>query len=207
MIRSIEIPSTVDQIEVPTEIASLISDLKFRIQTFQDQWQKPQIEQFVAADYELVYQTLRWVVDSGVLKGTAFLEWGCGFAVVTAMAAKLGLDSIGVEAEQELLSQANRFFEQWKIDAELILGNFLPLGADQLSDDPMLPSLGHPVACVYPELGMEPDDFALIYAYPWPGEEVFLQAVFDRYARAGAHLLLFCGPYDLRLFQKSFTDL
>jgi hypothetical protein len=47
------------------------------------------------------------------------------------------------------------------------------------------------------------DDFALVYAYPWPGEDDFHEFVFDRYAASGALLMLFCGPNDVRLWRKA----
>lgn len=173
-----------------------------RIQAFQDRWDRPQIEQFVAADFRHLYQTLDWVRQSQPLIGNRFLEWGCGFAVVVSIASHLGFDSIGIEAEQELITQGQQTVREWKVPVELIQGNFLPPGAEELADDPTLPSLGHPLRSAYESLGLELDDFALVYAYPWPGEDAFHMAVFDRFAAVGALLLLFCGPNDLRLWRK-----
>ena len=130
------------------------------------------------------------------------LEWGCGFAVVASIASHLGFDSIGIEAEQDLIRQGKQTVRDWQVPVELIRGNFLPPGAEQLAEDPMLPSLGHPLPSAYETLGLELDDFAVIYAYPWPGEDSFHMAVFDRFAATGALLLLFCGPNDIRLWRK-----
>ena len=118
------------------------------------------------------------------------------------MAAELGFDAIGVEAETTLYQQALQTISRWPCDAEVFAGNFLPKSAKQLADDPTLPSLGHMASTIYPSLGLEIDDFSLIYAYPWPGEDDFLEAVFERYAAKGAMLLMFCGPNDLRLLRK-----
>ena len=41
-----------------------------------------------------------------------------------------------------------------------------------------------------------------IHRAPWPGEDDFHEQVFDRYASAGALLMLFCGPNDVRLWRK-----
>jgi hypothetical protein len=76
------------------------------------------------------------------------------------------------------------------------------MGVEGLAADPTLPSLGHPVASAYDEIGLEIDDFSLVFAYPWPGEEDFLADVFLRYGAEGALLLQFCGPYDLRLWRR-----
>ncbi|TWU23894.1 hypothetical protein Pla52o_18170 [Novipirellula galeiformis] len=202
MLERIVIPSSVDQLLLPAEIRLWISDARNRIEAFQDRWDQPQIEQFVAADYELVYQSLAWTLESQLLIGRRFLEWGCGFAVVSALASTLDLDVIGIEAEGELLDQGQRLVAEWNTNVELVCGNFLPPDSDELADDPTLPSLGHPVRCAYETLGLELDDFAIVYSYPWPGEDDFHERVFDRYACRGALMLQFCGPNDVRLWRK-----
>ncbi|WP_442508785.1 class I SAM-dependent methyltransferase [Novipirellula sp. SH528] len=202
MLERIAIPSSVDRRTLPAEIQLWISDARQRIEAFQDRWDQPQIEQFVAADYELVYQSLGWALESQMLIGKRFLEWGCGFAVVSALASTLDLDVIGIEAEQDLLVQGRRLVDEWKANVELIHGNFLPPDSESLADDPTLPSLGHNVPCGYEAMGLELDDFAIVYSYPWPGEDDFHEHVFDRHACKGALMMQFCGPNDVRLWRK-----
>lgn len=202
-LQRIKIPSAVADEPVSAEVRSWINDARTRIEAFQDRWDRRPIEQFVAADYELVYQSLRWTLAHEPLIGNRFLEWGCGFATMTALAATLGLDAIGIEAEPTLFAQGQRTLADWNVPAELIHGNFLPRAAEQLADDPTLPSLGHESPNAYAKLGLEIDDFAIIYAYPWPGEDDFLEAVFTQYAASGAYLLLFCGPNDVRLLRRT----
>jgi hypothetical protein len=184
------------------EIESLIARSMSRIEAFQDRWDQPQIEQFVAADFRHVYQSLLWIRQTQMLIGSRFLEWGCGFAVVACMASRLGFTAIGIEAEPTLLSNSDATVRDWDVAVERVHGNFLPPGAESMADDPTLPSLGHAVPCAYRQLGLDLDDFAIVYAYPWPGEDEFHEAVFDRYAAPGALLLMFCGPNDLRLGRK-----
>ncbi len=203
MLHHISIPPSVSRRPVPTEVIAHVHSARCRVQAFQDRWDRPQIEQFVAADYELVYQTLDWLLKTQAPLGRRFLEWGCGFAVITAMAASLGLDAIGIESEAVLLHHAGTTLDDWELQAELVAGNFLPPGSESLADDPTLPSLGHNVPCGYHAMGLDLDDFAIVYGYPWPGEERFHQAVFQRHAARGAHLLQFCGPNDLRLWRKA----
>ncbi len=202
-LHRIAIPSSVADSGVPIEIRHWISDARTRIETFQDRWDRRPIEQFVAADYELVYQALRWTLETQSLIGRRFLEWGCGFATMTALAATLNLDAIGIESEPTLFAQGQKTLAEWGVQAELVQGNFLPVAADSLADDPTLPSLGHERSDAYRSLGLEIDDFAIVYAYPWPGEDDFLEAVFTQYAAPGAYLLLFCGPNDVRLLRRS----
>jgi SAM-dependent methyltransferase len=203
VLEEINIPSNVIERSIPSEVFGWIVEARRRVQAFQDRWDRPQIEQFVACDYELVYQVLDWMLEARLPQGRRFLEWGCGFSAVCGLAAYLGLDVVGVEAEEELLKQGRRLIADWGQPAELVHGNFLPGQSESLADDPTLPSLGHPVAECYGQIGLEVDDFAVVFAYPWPGEEDFLADVFSAHAAPGALLLQFCGPYDARLFRKS----
>ncbi len=200
---AVDLPRSIDMQEIEPEVASLIAQARERIQAFQDRWDQPQIEQFVASDYELVYRVLRWTVDERLLMGRRMLEWGCGFAVVAALASRLGLDAFGIEAEPVLLRQARGTIESFSAPVELIEGNFLPSGADVLSADPDFPSLGHDTPSAYARMGLDLDDFSLVFGYPWPGEHVFHQAVFAKYGAPGALLVLFCGPNDVRVWRRS----
>jgi SAM-dependent methyltransferase len=203
MLEAIDIPGDVMERSIPAEVRSWVHEARQRVQVFQDRWDRPQIEQFVASDYELVYQTLEWIGEAGLASGRRFLEWGCGFAAVTALAGRLGWDAIGIEAEEELLSEGRRLVADWDQPVELVCGNFLPPGGEALADDPTVPSLGHPIESGYELLGLELDDFDLVFAYPWPGEEEFHGRVFERFAARGALLCQFCGPYDVRLWRKT----
>jgi len=202
LLTPIPIPSTIDEIAIPGHLVDRIRKACDRIEAFQDRWDRQQIEQFVAADYELIWQAIHWMRDSVPMIGNRFLEWGCGFAVVSAMAVDLGLDAIGIEAENDLLAEGQKTMHDWGLSVELFHGNFLPPGANRLATDSMLPSLGHPVPEAYSQIGLELDDFAVVYSYPWPGEDDFHELVFDRYAENGALLLQFCGPNDVRLWRK-----
>ncbi len=198
----VPLPTLLSLPPADAETAQLIRCAQDRIQAFQDRWDQPQIEQFVASDYELVYVALRWLRESGRLTGNRMLEFGCGFAVVSSLASRLGMDVFGIEAERRLLEQAKQTVRDFNTPVELVHGNFLPRGAESLSLNPDFPSLGHAVPCGYEVMGLDLDDFSLVFGYPWPGEEKFHEAVFARFGGPGAHLLLFCGPYDLRLWQK-----
>ncbi|KAA1261686.1 hypothetical protein LF1_42410 [Rubripirellula obstinata] len=202
MLTKIPIPSAVDAREIPPWVREAIQRDEHRIEAFQDQWDRPQIEQFVAADFCHVYQSLDWILETQLTIGKRFLEWGCGFAVVTALASSLQLDAIGIEAESELIRHGRETLRHWDRGGELIEGNFLPAGSESLADDPWLPSVGHAAAPAYEKLGLDLDDFAIVYSYPWPGEDDFHEAVFEASAVPGALLLMFCGPNDLRLYRR-----
>jgi hypothetical protein len=198
----IDMPRFLDSQAIDPATLAMITSAQDRIQAFQDRWDQPQIEQFVASDYEMAYRALRWVVDERLMMGNRMVEWGCGFAVVAAIGSRLGLDVFGIEAEALLLKQAEQTLVGFDTPVDLICGNFLPEGAESLSHNPDFPSLGHEVENAYELMGLDLDDFAIVFGYPWPGEEVFHQAVFERYGMTGGLLMLFCGPNDLRLWRK-----
>ena len=176
--------------------------MRARIEAFQDRWDQHHAEQFVAADYELVYQTLQWIQGHHPAIGNRFLEWGCGFAAVACLADQLGWNSHAIEAHPDLIGQARKTIASWPAAVELVEGNFLPPGASELAFDPTLPSLGHGGDSAYHAWDLDLDDFAVVYSYPWPGEDEFHEDVFDRYAAIGALLLMFIGPNEMRLSRK-----
>ena len=202
MLRLIDLPTEIDSIPVPEQTVQEIRMLQRRIQTFQDCWTQSHAEQFVAADYQLVYQTLHWLAKTQPMIGSRFLEWGCGFAAVACLADSLNWNSYAIESHPDLVQQAKRTIEQWPAKVELFAGNFLPPGAEHLADDPTLPSLNHDGKNPYHGWDLELDDFALVYSYPWPGEDEFHAAVFDRYAAPGAMQLMFLGPHHMQLARK-----
>ncbi len=73
-----------------------------------------------------MYVALRWLRQSGRLTGNRMLEFGCGFAVVSALASRLGMDVFGIEAERRLLDQAKQTVRDFNTPVELVHGNFLP---------------------------------------------------------------------------------
>ena len=56
--------------------------------------------------------------------------------------------------------------------------------------------------CGHGALGMSPEEFDLIYAYPWPDEEWLVEELFDAHARPGALLLTYHGDRGLWLRRK-----
>lgn len=202
----IELPNGIDVTPIPLDVETALRQSHLRIQAFQDRWDQPQIEQFVASDYELVFRVIRWIVEQRMMTGNRMLEWGCGFGVVAALGSILGLDVTGIEAEKRLLCEAETTMKEFGVPVELVWGNFLPAGSESLSHNPDFPSIGHRVPCAYQQIGSDLDDFSLVFGYPWPGEWAFHEAVFARYGAAGGLLVLFCGPNDVRVWRKVAND-
>lgn len=198
----IELPAGLFEHPIPGQIERLLEESERRTQVFHDRLAATAVEQFVASDHRLVYRTLAWIEAARLLSGRRFIEWGCGFAVNACAAASLGWDVIAVEAQAALLPEARQIIALWQQPVELLQANFLPAGAEQHSDDPYLPSLGHAAESVYTLLDMSLDDFDIVFAYPWPGEGDFIEEVFAMHAAAGAVLVCFRGPYEIAVLQK-----
>lgn len=188
---------------IPDNVAGMLAQADEMLQSYWDQFHRKPIEQYVACDFRDVWRALSAVTQMGIAPGNTFCEWGCGFGVVTAMASLLDWDAIGIEAEPFLVDQAKKLLRKTGIPAEIVCGNFLPDGADQLArtqDDHA--SLFHQVPSAYRQIDLQCDDFALVFAYPWPGEHEYLQQVFQEYAGDQSLLLMFLGPYEIELFRK-----
>ncbi len=202
--RLVRIPLEWDpESELPESITELLARADLLLQRYWDSWHRRPIEQYVACDFRDVWRALLAIRDQGLAGGKLFCEWGCGFGIVTALAYQLGWEAIGIEAEPFLVEQAKLFLTEEKISAEIWNGNFLPRGSEQLARQQAdHASLFHRVPSAYENRDLAIDDFAIVFAYPWPGEDGFLKDVFEAYAADEALLLLFLGPYELELYRK-----
>jgi hypothetical protein len=151
---------------------------------------------FVAADYERVLHALLPLRAPGL----RFLEWGSATGVVTIIADLLGFEAYGIELDRQLVDIARRLAEKYRSRARFAEGSFLPAGYRwRPSDgDGRLGTIGQG-ASAYPQLGHALEDFDLVYAYPWGGEEPMMQDLMRSYGRRDARLLLH-GDNDVRLY-------
>jgi hypothetical protein len=151
---------------------------------------------FVAADYERVLQALLPLRAPGL----RFLEWGSATGVVTIIADLLGFEAYGIELDRQLVDIARQLAEKYHSRARFAEGSFLPAGYRwRPSDgDGRLGTIGQG-ASAYPKLGHALEDFDLVYAYPWGGEEPMMQDLMRSYGRRDARLLLH-GDKDVRLY-------
>jgi len=193
--------------ELPEAIERFLANAEGLLQEYWDSWHRRPIEQYVACDFRDVWRAMAAIQEQSLARGRLFCEWGCGFGIVTALAAKLGWDAIGIEAEAFLVERARQFLAAEKIAAEIWHGNFLPPGAERLArHQANHASLFHQVPNAYADHDLQVDDFAIVFAYPWPGEDGFLKEVFHVHAAPDSLLLLFLGPYELELYRKVTSD-
>ena len=147
-------------------------------------------ERYVSADYEAVFEALCQ------LRGQArtFLEWGSGLGAVTIMAARLGFEAYGIEAEARLVDRAYQFADQFHAQVQFATGNFIPAGFEWSpadGDEPDRTILDDQPA--YDQLDMELRDFDLVYAYPWPDEHALYRNILRRCGGENTLLMTYDG--------------
>jgi hypothetical protein len=180
---------------LPTAVADLIADAQQRVDEFSDR-HAATVPAFVPSDFELAYRGLAAIQLQRLATGRRFIEWGSGIGVITCLADRAGFDAVGIEIEPQLVDIAEEL-------AEFGRGSFLPPGAEprlEMPDD--VAWLATTGADGYEELEMEPDEFDVVFAYPWPGEEDVIFDVFADCAANGALLLTYHGQEGLRLQRK-----
>ena len=180
---------------MPQRVRALLDDAALRTERFIEAHKDDPAAGFVPSDYELVYAALRVLHDTaGALPGNMFCEWGSGMGVIASIAAMVGFDSIGIEIEPRLVKAARDLARNHQVDVQFVAGSYVPDGhhCEEDFDESHVMTLeqGH---AAYDELGLDPDDFDCVFAYPWPGEDDVVTAVFDRYAARGAVLLTYHG--------------
>ena len=159
---------------------------------------------FVPSDYELVYGVLRSLASSVHIRGTRFCEWGSGFGVVAGLAALLDFESCGIETEGELVLSARRLAEEFDVPVEFVHGSFIPRGAEAIVHAAGRYSwMTTESDGAYDELGLDPADLDVVYAYSWPDEEETVAVLFERYCGPGAVLVTYHGERNYRVRRKA----
>lgn len=182
----------------------LIDDANERVERFLHERRATEaIPSFVISDFMMVDRALSAVVEAGLAPGPMFCEWGAGFAVVAGLAALHGLESYAIEIHRDLVDQAERLMRDHDLEVTIAQGSLVPEGGDTIVDamaqQAWLATNERPA---YDEMGLDLDDFDLVFAYPWPGEEELVEALFDAFAAEGALLLTYHGMNEIKLQRK-----
>jgi hypothetical protein len=201
--RLVEIDLTPSADPIPAYVTQLLADAKHQILSFEEQ-SRASIPAFVPSDFELVYRALVAIKSANLATGRRVLEWGSGLGIVTCLAVWVGFDAVGIEIEPRLVSIAEELAEKHGVATQFACGSFVPQGAELRSDysgDALWLSTDGPDG--YEELELDPDDFDVVFAYPWPGEEQVIFDLFNDCAAVGALLLTYHGQEGLRLKRKT----
>jgi hypothetical protein len=186
---------------IPADVRAFLAEAERRIDHFQ---RSARVPAFVPSDFGRVYQVLKTVEKQSLAPGRRVCEWGSGFGVVASLAATLEFDAYGIEIERELVDAARQLARDFELPVEFVCGSFIPPGGEHLVESGstfawLTPDSG----TVYEEIGLDADDFDVVFAYPWPDEEGVIWTLFERYASTGAVLITYHGSDDIRVQRKT----
>lgn len=153
---------------------------------------------FVPADYDAVLRTLLELRAPGL----RFLEWGSAMGVITIMADLLGFEAYGIELDARLVRVARELAGRYESGARFAAGSFLPAGYRYHSrtGDHRTGTIGTGPSG-YAELRHPLEDFDVVYAYPWHGEEPMMLDLMRAYGGRGARLVLHGGREGARIYR------
>ena len=190
----------IDAVPLPDEVAAFLIEAGRRIERFARQG----VHAFVPSDYAMVYAALEAIDTRSIAPGNAFCEWGSGMGVVASLAAMLGFEACGIEINRDLVAEAEGLAEDFDLPVEFVCGNLIPPGGDRYADTASeeMAWLSMGGADAYELLGLDVDDFDVIFAYPWPGETEVIDDLFEQYAAVGAVLVTYHGLEGVRIQRK-----
>ena len=188
---------------VPPEVLAFLSEADRRVEAFIDGHLDRPLPAFVPSDHEKVFPVLRWIREEQLAPGPRFCEWGSGLGIAATLAAMLGFRAHGIEIQPDLVREAERLAADFAQRVDFVCGSLLPVGgehyADLVEDFAWLDTGGQDA---YDLLGFDPEDFDVIYAYPWPGEENVLEDLFEEYAADGSLFVTFHGREGLKVRRR-----
>ncbi len=187
-------------IALPPEVQNFLREADRRIERFQIDHHIPG---FVASDFTRVYAALRALAESNLATGGLFCEWGSGFGVVSCLAAMLDFEAWGIEIEGELVDAARRLAEDFDVPATFIRGSFIPAGSKISFESNGFNWLATDGEDLQHEMDLGPEDFNVIFAYPWPDEENLIERLFEQIAGDGAILVTYHSDEHVRFQQKA----
>jgi len=199
----IELPVPTTPAPLPARIHSLLTAAD---QLIDELDASGRVTAFVPSDYPGAYHVLKGLAASGLARGSRFCEWGSGFGVVTCLAAEVGFDACGIEADGELVDRARELAADFDSAAEFVHGSFVPPGAEaRVHTAGNYAWMTTEADYAYEELGDDVADFDVVFAYPWPDEEHITESLFERYAGTDALYVTYHGEAGFRVRRMKKT--
>ena len=206
MVRKVplqELELSIDDLTVPSQLQPLLAEASRRVADFSQKRPDPR-SGFVPCGFETVARALQLIQAQQLATGRSFCEWGSGFGVVASVAALMGFDAMGIEIDEQLIEQARQLADDFSVPVDFFQGSFVPPGGEYVAEraNGDFFWLESDSDDTYEELGLGPDDFDLIFAYPWPEEETVIDVLFEKFAAHGALLLTYSQFDSVRLRRK-----
>jgi hypothetical protein len=203
----VDIEISINGSALPDDVAAFLREADLRVNQFVGD-SPIRVTGFVPSGFVTVYHALHAITKANLAPGTSFCEWGSGFGVVASLAAMLGYDVCGIEIERGLVDSSRRLADDFGLPVEFVHGSFVPPFAEADAQEACAENNGQYFWLVtnaddaYDELGLDPDDFGVVFAYPWPGEECLIESLFEKYAAEEALLLTYNQFDSVRLRRK-----
>ena len=195
-----DIELSIEPADCPPEVTAFLREAELRVHEFVERTPL-QTTGFVASNYAAVYPALRALHEAQLATSNTFCEWGSGFGVIASLASMLDFNASGIEIDRDLVDAARKLAADFDLSTEFVHGSFIPRGGEQIADEACIEYnndffwLSTDSDNAYDELEIDPDEIDVVFAYPWPGEEVVLDDLFEAFAGEGALLLTF-HEYD-----------
>lgn len=160
---------------------------------------------YVGSELPALDRVLSRIQAEGFARGPVFCEWGSGLGGVCGVAALNGFTPRGIEIQGQLVDSARSLAEDLELPMVFAQGTFLLPGDEDLAADGAATHTRLDFDNdAWKELNLAPEDCDVVFAYPWPGEEAFVDKVFARHASGDALLLTF-HDFDRVLVQRKLA--
>lgn len=184
-----------DQETIPGEVEKFLGDLSGEVERHRTKVPAG-YRGFVPCNYRKLYSVLRLIERNRLTCGMKFCEWGSGIGIATMIASMVGFEAHGIEIDPALVKVAGRLSHQHGLAVNIACGSFIPEGVDDLIDLAFAENDGSismvtEAVDAYSELGLEIDEFDIVFCFPWPTDETLTAEIFDRCASTGALLLTY----------------
>ncbi len=203
----VDIEISINGSVLPDDVVAFLREADLRVSQFVSN-SPIRITGFVPSDFVTVYRSLRAIAEANLAPGTSLCEWGSGFGVVASLAAMLEFKVCGIEIEGVLVDASRRLADDFGLPAEFVHGSLVPSGAEADVEEAYAEASAEYFWLVtdaddaYDELGLNLDDFDVVFAYPWPGEECLIEGLFEKYAAEEALLLTYNQYNSVRVRRK-----
>jgi len=156
---------------------------------------------FIGSELPAVDRALSHIRIKGEASGPIFCEWGSGIGGVCGVAALNGFAPRGIEIEPELVRSARTLASDLHLPMVFAEGTFLRAGDQDLVTSATKNTRLDFADDAWEKMDLLPRDCDVVFAYPWPGEESFVDRVFARHASPDALLVTF-HDFDRVLAQR-----
>ncbi len=194
----------IDQETIPIEVEKFLVDISIEVERHRTKVPAG-YRGFVPSDYRKLYFVLRLIERKCLTCGMKFCEWGSGIGVATMVASMVGFEAHGIEIDPALVEVAESLSDEHELPVKIACGSFVPEGVDDLIDSAFAENAGSismvtEAVDAYAELGLQIDEFDIIFCFPWPTDGNLTAEIFDRCAATGAVLVTYdeIDGYTLR---------